>query len=233
MTAQERRKYDQSRYGPRFADEPKQQLVRPELPNNYDAAQKNSQGVPTTSPAQYQENNRRMYSLQPIPTMGKAVPRGWQAPTPMDSLAIGGQYGGAQGTGSTFSNLTGIPSASAPPSLQPGMAPTPMQRRPMSALGVSPAFAHDDIESSQPSWFQDAQSQASARAATLVPPSENTFQKHQRMAQEGTGGTRPISAARRYFWGTGRIDASGTPSAQNSRPAPVDFKDSPSGWTVY
>ena len=97
MTAQERAKADAARYTPRFTTEAPKRMVRPELPNNYDATMgRNKWGNMNASDEQYLENNRKMYSLVevPQPQGSQAQAQAWQAPTQADAVSIARRFGG-------------------------------------------------------------------------------------------------------------------------------------------
>jgi len=211
MTAADRYKSDMRRWQPRFSTDAGTRLVRPELPNNFDAAQHNRWGTPTASEQQYQANNRAMYNLVDIPPVAPAVPRGWQSPSAVDALSIAGRYGGDEAMADTSMNILGSNR------WQPVLNNAPPPRQGPPAPTATP---------STPAWFQSALADASERSITQRP----TGNAQQRWS-EGSSSAPVISQQRRSFWRTGRIDASSAPDA--SRPAPVQFNNSPSGWSAY
>jgi hypothetical protein len=92
------------------------QMVRPMLPNSYDAREKWRENVPGGKMIgidQYKENNRKMYTMEDVPTLGGATgspvspnapdgrpltqvrtSNGWQAPNQQTSVDIARRYGG-------------------------------------------------------------------------------------------------------------------------------------------
>jgi hypothetical protein len=83
--------------------------VRPMLPNNYDATGgKDKWGTPKTSISQYLENNRKMYTLEDVPSAAPAPVSRWEAPKLDASVKIARKYGGQeQATATEFQGLRG------------------------------------------------------------------------------------------------------------------------------
>ena len=232
MTSADRYQSDMRRWQPRFSTDAGTRLVRPELPNNFDAAQHNRWGIPTASEQQYQANNRAMYNLVDIPPVAPAVPRGWQSPSAVDALSIAGRYGGDEAMADTSMNILG------------SNGWQPVLNNPQAPMQGPPAPTSTP---STPAWFQSALADASERTSTMggvddpisyksrmmdnleSRSSQNAQQRWSQGGQQEAQGST-ISPQRRSFWRTGRIDAS---SAPDVRPAPVRFNNSPSGWSAY
>jgi len=70
--------------------------VRPMLPSSYDAREswRENAGGKMIGIDQYKENNRKMYTMEDVPTPAPAPTSRWQAPGIGGAMAIAGRYGG-------------------------------------------------------------------------------------------------------------------------------------------
>lgn len=176
MTAAERAKADAARYTPRFTTEAPRRMVRPELPNNYDATMGGKATIP-----QYEANNRKMYSLAPVPTAG----------SPDDLQRIASRYGNGVVTPATNPKL-GAPAPAAIAGRYSFPAPSSDVVDPQY---TAPADAASTAQMQQPSWFQGALADASGRARGMGAAPENNAPS--RWAVSGRGSQTPSTI--RYY----------------------------------
>ncbi len=208
MTAAEQAQADAKRYAVRFTTDAPKRQVRPKLPNSFDAAQRDTRGVPTVSDAQYRTNNRDMYSLTDVPATGTPVDRGWQSPT--NPMAIAERYGGRDAMVQTGANMV-----SATP--QGGSA------GPSGPAGSTAARSFDNVAAIR---SQTAQGGANAG---VQPPAQNAQQRWAGKKadwMEAGGSNRTWNNAGVALGIRPRIDARTTPSPRNSSPNPVSFPNS-------
>lgn len=178
-------------------------------------------------PAQVASYNNWLYTpmdRRPTPTptppnpLYDASSPGWHGPT---STVSPGNYSTPYGTASVSNpmwNIYNAPTAKMPTPANGGAA------GPDGPAGIT------GPTSAEPSAID------TAPKATLTPgaptPPQNSMQRWSEQNSQPQG-IRPISDQRRYFWSTRHIDARAPVSPQQSSPAPVKFKNSPSNWTAW
>lgn len=172
--------------------------VRPQLPSNFDAAQKDARGVPSASPSQYAENNRKMYTMEDVP-QAPATTNRWQAPGIGGAMQIAGLYGGLN-----------RPSTEADAFTPTARQQTAEQFTKNAMRGAYPSTDRPAVPLWGPSTEADAFSDP--RAPSVMPSAWQTGQLGSAKARPGMVSqldSRPKSGAR---WGT----------ALDQRPDPQD-----------
>jgi len=154
----------------------------------------------------------------PVNPLAQYTAPGWHGPT---APVAPGSYNTPYGTASVSNPMWNIQTA--PTATLPVQGGVPMAGAagPSGPLGTEPSI----IDTAPKATYTPPQS-------SMAPPSppQNSMQRWQQQAQNGP---KPLSDQRRYFWATGHIDARARPSPQNSSPAPVQFKNSPTNWAPY
>ncbi len=171
--------------------------------------------------AERMDFNRRLYApggyqlgpvppVTPVTTPNINAGGGFMTGNP---LAIQNQYQ----TPGTFASSTGMPTPLGTP-MQGGF-PVAGAAGPTGPTGPGMSHSHTSPGSADAGGFgQDVMVHSYEGEAGTTPPA-NSLQQHQQEAATPSD-LRPISSARRFFWGTGLVDAR---APLSSRSAPTDF----------
>lgn len=211
-------------------------MVRPKLPNNYDATEgRNRWGAPNASVDKYLDNNRKMYEMEDVPPMARPVNNGWMAPGISGAMDVARRYGSGPDTGDmgdlavqqTATQLARNPSVNA--AARWGVAAKPSAPRPSTEAD---AFVDNQPGSVRPdSWRSGALApvmQWAKEGAAQAASAEDDY--HSTAAQSDRYyGRRAAKLAKQPF--ARRITAMASPSPQNAGRNSLRFNNSPSGWT--
>jgi hypothetical protein len=187
MNAYDRARADAARYTPRFTTEAPRRMVKPMLPNSYDATQGGKASIP-----QYEANNAAMYQLQPVDQAS-------------DLQRIANRYGNGVVTPATSPAVVPIAQRYG---ATPAMGGMPSQDAGFREVGPSSA-----AQAQAPGWFQGALADAGAKARGMGPQLENNTQS--RWAISGRNSQTPSTM--RYYQNKDIRDKRMNPQKQNRR----------------